>query len=497
MGTHVEQMPDGVENEAAGALLTDEPTGWSVEQADIRRVFEGNLQPMWVTGIPGIVDVNEAALKHYDYSRDEFLALSTLDLGAPDGGSRGAILATAAIVAGSAGADFIIGRHRKKDGSFIDVELTSFAITFGGKPAVLVSAVDVTYLRRTEAQTRYLDLLLATVTDAVVTSDDKFVLTAWNAAAESTYGRKADEVLGQPDALVFRTDFVGVERAEAIQRLVETGRFHGELTHRRRDGKRIHIESRAVAFFDSAGTRLGYVSVNRDITERRHAEETIRALLNEVITAQEEERRRIARELHDETAQTLTSLLVGLRAVEESAGIEQAREAAGTLRASVAAALAGVQRIARGLRPSVLDDLGLEEALERLCAEMTRVHGVPVDLQVTGSRLPRLSEPTEVALYRIAQEALTNTVKHAAAKTVSVLVHRNHVTVRLVIEDDGKGFEVGAALSESQLGLLGMRERAHLVGGSMTVESSRGVGTTIGVIVPLPTAGTSPAPLTS
>ena len=91
--------------------------------------------------------------------------------------------------------------------------------------------------------TRYLDLLLATVTDAVVASDDKFILTAWNAAAESTYGRRADEVLGQPDALVFRTDFVGVERAEAIQRLVETGRFHGELTHRRRDGKRIHIES--------------------------------------------------------------------------------------------------------------------------------------------------------------------------------------------------------------------------------------------------------------
>jgi two-component system sensor histidine kinase UhpB len=91
-------------------------------------------------------------------------------------------------------------------------------------------------------------------------------------------------------------------------------------------------------------------------------------------------------------------------------------------------------------------------------------------------------------LYRIAQEALTNTGQHAAAKTVSVVVHRNNAKVRLVVEDDGQGFEVGAALSESQLGLLGMRERAHLVGGSMTVESSRGVGTTIGVTVPFPTA---------
>ena len=146
------------------------------------------------------------------------------------------------------------------------------------------------------------------------------------------------------------------------------------------------------------GTRLGYVSVNRDITERRLAEETIRALLNDVITAQEEERRRIARELHDETAQTLTSLLVGLRALEESREIAQAREAAGLLRTSVTAALESVKRIARGLRPSLLDDLGLEQALERLGVEMNRLHGFAVDLEVTGARLPRLPEATEVAL---------------------------------------------------------------------------------------------------
>ena len=208
------------------------------------------------------------------------------------------------------------------------MEVTSFPVTFGGRPASLASVLDVTYRRRTEAQTRYLDLLLATVNDAVVASDEQFVLTGWNAAAESTYGRRAEEVLGLPDALVFRTDFVGVERTEAIKRLLETGRFQGELTHRRKDGKRIHIESRAAALFDSDGKRLGYVSVNRDVTERRFAEETIRALLNDVLTAQEAERRRIARELHDETAQTLASLLVGLKAVDESKDHAQAMEAA-------------------------------------------------------------------------------------------------------------------------------------------------------------------------
>ena len=109
--------------------------------------------------------------------------------------------------------------------------------------------------------------------------------------AESDF-EDGDEVLGQPDELVFRTNFVDTEPAQAIRTLVETGRFHGEFTYRRGDGKRIHIDSHAAAFFDSEGKRLGYVSVNRDITERGYAEEAIRALLREVLTAQEVERRR-------------------------------------------------------------------------------------------------------------------------------------------------------------------------------------------------------------
>jgi PAS domain S-box-containing protein len=449
--------------------------GWSDAQVDCRRVFEENSQPMWVVEALALVDVNRAALLHYGYSRDEFLAMTLDDL------------SVERPPAAKAARDPLppVWKHRRKDGSFIDVELTSFAVTFGGRPAFLASVLDVTYRRRTEAQTRYLDLLLATVNDAVVASDDKFILTGWNAAAESTYGRRAEEVLGQPDALVFRTDFVGVERAEAIKRLLETGRFQGELTHRRGDGKRIHIESRAAALFDSDGKRLGYVSVNRDVTERRYAEATIRALLNDVLTAQEVERRRIARELHDETAQTLTSLLVGLKAVEESQDLGQALGAASTLRGLVSAALEGVQRMARGLRPSVLDDLGLEEALERLGLEVSRAQGFVVDLHCTGPRLPRLPEAVETALYRMAQEALTNASKHASPKAVSILIHRNPTEVRLVVEDDGKGFDASEILSEAQLGLVGMRERAHLIGGSMTVESSLGSGTTICISVPL------------
>jgi two-component system sensor histidine kinase UhpB len=459
--------------------------GWSEAQGDCRRLFEENSQPMWVREAEKIVEVNGAALLHYGYSRDEFLAMTVGDLVSSEEPAEEQAHERPRR-SGEARNPRAFSKHRRKDGAFIDVEVSSFAVTFSGRSASMDCMVDVTYRRRAEAQARYLDLLLANVTDAVVASDDNFVLTGWNAAAESTYGRRADEVLGQLDSVAFRTNFEGVEGAEAIRRLVETGRFHGELTHRRGDGRDIHIESHAAALFDSDGKRLGYVSVNRDVTESKYAEEAIRALLHEALTAQEVERGRIARELHDETAQTLTTLLVELRAVEESQDLAAAFGMASKLRGLVSLALEGVQRMARGLRPSVLDDLGLEDALERLGLDMSHANGFVVDVHATGPRLPRLPEALETALYRVAQEALTNASKHASPKAVSILLHRNPGELRLVIEDDGKGFDVAETPSAVQLGLAGMRERVHLVGGSVTIESSPGHGTTIFVSVPLP-----------
>ena len=378
--------------------------------------------------------------------------------------------------------------HQKKDGTIIDVEIASFAIQFGGHPAVLSSASDVTYRRRTEAQTRYLDLLLATVTDAVVASDDKFILTSWNAAAESTYGRRADEVLGQPDALVFRTDFVGVERAEAIQRLVETGRFHGELTHRRQDGKRIHIESRAAAFFDKAGKRLGYVSVNRDITERRYAEETIRALLSDVMTAQEEERRRIARELHDETAQTLTSLLIGLKAVEGSQSLGQAQGAAGALRSLVVDALEGVQRMARGLRPERARRSGPRRgagATERRGGARQSVRRRSPRDRPPAPRLPEALESRALSRGAGGVDERDQARRPQPGQRSSPPAPRG--SCAWSSKTTARASTAVSRTPTASLGLVGMRERAHLIGGAMTVESSAGRGTTICVTVPLPT----------
>jgi len=462
--------------------MTDETieNEWSDAEAAFRRLFEETRRPMWVREGLNIVAVNRAGLLHYGYSREDFLALTLGDLVVTEEPGEKESAARSPTKAVEHPRAFL--RHRRKDGSLIDVEVTSFAVTFRGLPASLDSILDVTDRRKTEA---YLDLLLATVTDAVVACDENLILTGWNTAAEAIFGKRADEVLGQPVALVFRTSFLDAERAEAIRRLVETGRFRGELTYRRDDGRSIHIESHAAALFDNAGKPLGYFTVNRDITERSYADEAVRSLLKEVLTAQELERRRIARELHDETAQALTSLLVGLRAIEESQDLRQALGGTNALRGLVSAALEGVRRISRGLRPSVLDDLGLQEALERLGVEVSRANGFVVDVHATGARLPRLPEAVETALYRVAQEALTNASKHGSPKAVSVLFHRNPTEVRLVIEDDGKGFNGSEPRSEKQLGLVGMRERAYLVGGSLTVESTPGQGTTVCVRVPL------------
>jgi signal transduction histidine kinase len=213
------------------------------------------------------------------------------------------------------------------------------------------------------------------------------------------------------------------------------------------------------------------------------SERVARDSLRRVVAGQELERRRLARELHDETGQALTSILLGLKAVEESKDAEALEEASRNLRELVVATLQDVRRLAVELRPKALDDFGLVPALERLVQTFTEGTGIEVQLE---SRLgeERLPGEIETTLYRLIQEALTNVVKHAHARTVSILLVRRGGKVTGIVEDDGRGFDPAEARADG-LGLVGMRERAGLVGGRLTVEASAGAGTTIAVEVPV------------
>jgi signal transduction histidine kinase len=200
-----------------------------------------------------------------------------------------------------------------------------------------------------------------------------------------------------------------------------------------------------------------------------------------VVEAQELERRRLARELHDQTGQELTSILLGLKAVEEAGSVEERAEALAAVREQVVETLHDVRRLAVELRPKALDDFGLPAALEHLRDTFSEQTGIRVELesQIAG----RLPSDVETALYRIVQEALTNIVKHAQASSVSIVLTRNNRAVTAVIEDDGRGFVPGDG-SEGQ-GLIGVDERLALLGGKLKIESSPGAGATIVAEVPL------------
>jgi two-component system, NarL family, sensor histidine kinase DevS len=240
---------------------------------------------------------------------------------------------------------------------------------------------------------------------------------------------------------------------------------------------------RADARFAEDDVRLAESLVARAAIAVDLSERVSREALRRVVDAQELERARLARELHDETGQALTSILLGLKHLDEVIETDDGREATAALRELVVTTLQDVRRLAVELRPSALDDFGLVPAIERLAGTVAEQSELVVDLE---ARLgdQRLPAEAETALYRIVQEALTNVVKHASATRVSITLVRKEGFAVVVVEDDGRGFELEATRAGS-LGFVGMRERVELVGGRLRVESTPGAGTTIVAEVPV------------
>jgi signal transduction histidine kinase len=217
---------------------------------------------------------------------------------------------------------------------------------------------------------------------------------------------------------------------------------------------------------------------------RMEREQLRTQLLDGVITAQEEERRRIARELHDSTSQSLTSVMIGLRNVAEVCDNPEIHPQIEQMRKETRRTLEDIHEIAVKLRPSVLDDLGLEAALDRLVREWQDRTKIPTDsvVYIGDDRLPG---DVETALYRIVQEGLANISRHAKANNVSLLIERRNSEVVAIIEDDGVGFNSNKSPEDGCLGLLGIRERAELLQGNLTIESRDREGSSIFVTIPV------------
>ena len=195
-----------------------------------------------------------------------------------------------------------------------------------------------------------------------------------------------------------------------------------------------------------------------------------RLLLERVLQIQEDERRRIARELHDEAGQLMTSLLVGLRAMNDVRKLADAKEHARRLREIASNAIGELSRLARGLHSTVLDDLGLNAALRRYADDFSQTNGIRVDLEFGEAQFSSLTTNEQLNLYRIVQEALTNVARHAQATRVTVRFHRSETELHITIRDNGRGFASNAAENPSQhLGIEGMRQRAAILGGTLNV----------------------------
>jgi two-component system, chemotaxis family, CheB/CheR fusion protein len=394
--------------------------------------------------------------------------------------------------------------------------------------------IDVGEQRRAEERLRESEtrqrLILESILDyAVVAIDTGGHIESWNAGAERAFGYTEDEALGEHTRILFTEDDRKAELPEKEMVLArEQGRAHDDRWHVRKDGSSFFASGTLFPLRDRTATLTGYVKIARDLTERKQYEDAVRTahneleirveertralasantalglevderragedrvkgLLKRLVTIQEDERRRIARDLHDHLGQQMTAMrlnLESLKTMPDATGelrerVEQTDRIAERLDADV-------EFLAWELRPAGLDDIGLPGTLSKFLREWSKHYGIAAEFHVSGLDQLRLGSEIETSLYRIAQEALNNIYKHARANRVDVLLERRDGQVILIIEDDGVGFDPVVTVQRSGergLGVIGMRERTALAGGTLDVESQVGQGTTIFVRVPL------------
>jgi PAS domain S-box-containing protein len=257
-----------------------------------------------------------------------------------------------------------------------------------------------------------------------------------------------------------------------------------EALRQARDELELRVQERTAAL------ALANTQLANEVTERRATEDQVRELLGQLVSAEEDERRHLARELHDSLGQHLTALTLGLKAVQEDAALTPSlRQRLQQLREVVQHLDDDVDRLSYQLRPALLDDLGLNEALREIAGAWAEDCGVPVDIHTRGLRGRRFPQALETTVYRVAQEALTNIRKHAGASHVGLIVELRDGELRAIVEDDGCGMDVSgleaAAAPGRRLGLRGMAERARMAGGRLDLESEPGRGTTVYLSVPL------------
>ncbi len=366
---------------------------------------------------------------------------------------------------------------------------------------VLVTAIAVSLMRaqKLAAEARsHLGAIVANSDDAIIGLTPEGAVTSWNSGAARMYGYSSREMIGRPILHI-----VPAERQAEMKLTLEQIQSGApvqqqETVQLKKSGQQIDTSITISPVLDEARRISGASMIARDITDRKSAERSLREstdqlqfLSRRLVEVQENERRFIARELHDEVGQILTGLKLNLEVVP-SLPADTAREKIAQAQGLVSELIERVSRLTLDLRPPMLDDLGLLPTLLWHMKRYTDLTKIQIQFKHTGLEKRRFSTEIETTTYRIVQEALTNVARHASASQVEVWVLVDPETMTIRIADDGQGFDALATLSSGKAsGLVGIRERAELLKGLLTIQSKPGQGTCLEVELPL--AGLQPA----
>ena len=464
-------------------------------ELQFRTIFEAEPECVQVLDRRGVLtQINAAGLKIFEAESLEQLQTCTLrDLVVPAHAPAVAALIERVLDGQSGVLEFeIVGLGGTR--RWLDAHAAPIRDEAGQVTMVLSVARDITERRMSFQQRRVSDHVLSAVSQGVVISGpDQRVLQVNDAFLKIT-GRARAEMVGANCKILQGPDSDRATIRRISECLATGNEFLGELLNYRKDGSTFWNELTISPVLDERGAITQYVGIMRDVSERKEAQaaqqrhlEQLQSLSRRVLEAQETERRRVAHELHDELGQYLTAIKINLQtAAVSKPGVAEARNADNVR--IVEDAIQQVRRLASALRPAVLDDLGLVPALKWM-AEVNAARGqiaIGCHIQIADVRL--LAE-IETAYFRVAQEALTNILRHARCTQVDIRLFVRVDSLVMTIHDDGRGFDVEASLQRARsggsLGVIGMYERASLIGGSLKLESSPSAGSTLTLECPL------------
>ncbi len=479
-----------------------------LSEVKYKLLFNKNPFPMWMLALPGlnIIDVNDAAITEYGYSREEFLTMTPIDFRPEDEHER-YLQAKDKIRDGISKMGFWV--HRKKNGSLINVEIIAHNMIYEGAPMRLVLANDVTERLHAEQKLKESEFKFRMVTEneilgvAWATADAR-LLTANNTFCKML-GYSLEELTG-----LYFGEFTHPEDTKKelilIDQIIrgEIEYYQIEKRYKMKSGEYIWVELNLSVYRNSKDNSIEFsIAIVQNIHERKMAEdeigrshEELRRLSTYLETIREEERTSIAREIHDELGQQLTALKMDASWLNKKipAVNEAMHEKITGMISLIDDTVKTIRRISTDLRPGILDDLGLVDALQWLSNDFEKRTGISCNFN---SSLfdTTFEKKLSTGIFRVYQETLTNVARHSHASEINATLERKDDNLTLRVNDNGSGFNETEIKSKKTLGLIGMKERIKMFGGKIAIQSSPGAGTTIMLEVPMQIAAIQTEPV--